>query len=174
VVWGVNASEASDYDRCLQQDHGLVCSEKQPPRPRPRTSWIPYPTNSCMIRDANESDLPCLAAAMMRIQEAHVRAFPNIYREFDAGDARSHLAGLISRPDATVRVAVHGDKVVGHVVFLIETRPETIFTYSRSYGHIAQIEVEPDFRRRGYGRLLLADCDRLAASHNLPTITLGV
>ena len=53
-----------------------------------------------MIRDAHEADLPCLAAAMVRLQEAHLRAFPNIYRRFDADDALSHLSVLLSRPDA--------------------------------------------------------------------------
>jgi ribosomal protein S18 acetylase RimI-like enzyme len=127
-----------------------------------------------MIRDANESDLPCLAAAMVRLQEAHVRASPDIYRRFDAGDALSHLSVLLSRSDAFVRVAVHESSVVGHFVCLIETRPESMFTHSQRYGHITQIEVEPDFRRRGYGRLLLADCERLAASHDLRRIVLDV
>ena len=101
-------------------------------------------------------------------------AFPEIYRRFDAGDALSHLSGLLSRPDAIVRIAVHGGTVVGHVVFLIETRPESMFTHSQRYGQIAQIEVEPEFRRRGYGRSLLADCERLAASHDLRRIVLDV
>lgn len=127
-----------------------------------------------MIRDATESDLPCLAAAMVRLQEAHVSAFPDIYRDFDAGDALSHLSNLLSRPEAIVRVATRGDSVVGHVVLLIETRPESIFTHSQRYGHIAQIEVEPEFRRQGCGRSLLADCERLAASHDLHRITLDV
>lgn len=125
-----------------------------------------------MIRDANESDLPCLAAAMVRLQEAHVRAFPEIYRSVDADDALAHLTDLLLRPDAFVRVAVHGDAVVGHVVFLIETRPESIFTPAQRYGHIAQIEVQPEFRRQGYGRSLLADCERLAALHDLQRIVL--
>lgn len=127
-----------------------------------------------MIRDANESDLPCLAAAMVRLQKAHVKAFPEIYRRFDACDARSYLSGLLSRSDAIVRIAIHGVAVVGHVVFLIETRPESMFTHFQRYGHIGQVEVDPDFRRRGYGRLLLADCERLAASHDLRRIVLDV
>jgi ribosomal protein S18 acetylase RimI-like enzyme len=111
---------------------------------------------------------------MVRLQEAHVRNSPDIYRQFDAGDALSHLSVLLSRLDAIVRVAVHGSAVVGHFVFLIETRLESMFTHSQRYGHIAQIDVEPDFRRRGYGRLLLADCERLAKSHNLRRIVLNV
>jgi ribosomal protein S18 acetylase RimI-like enzyme len=127
-----------------------------------------------MIRDAKESDLSCLAAAMVRLQEAHVTAFPDIYRRFDAGDALSYLSGLLTRPDATVRVALHSGAVVGHAVFLIETRPESMFTLSQRYGQISQIEVEPDCRRRGYGRLLLANCEQIAALHGLRRIVLDV
>ncbi len=123
-----------------------------------------------MIRDANESDLACLAAAMVRLQEAHVRAFPEIYRSLDTGDAVSHLSGLLSRPDAFVRVAVHEGNVVGHVVLLIESRPESMFTHSQRYGLLTQVDVEPDFRRRGYGRSLLADCEQLAAAQELRRI----
>jgi ribosomal protein S18 acetylase RimI-like enzyme len=127
-----------------------------------------------MIRDANDSDLSSLAAAMVRLQEAHVIAFPDIYRRLETEDALTHLSGLLSRPNATVRVALHSGAVVGHAVFLIETRPESMFTHSQRYGQIAQIEVEPAFRRRGFGRLLLADCEQIAASHDLHRIALDV
>ena len=127
-----------------------------------------------MIRDANEADLPCLAAAMVRLQDAHVRAFPDIYRPFDVHDALSHLSDMLSRSDASVRVAEHDGTIVGHVVFLIKTRPKSMFTHSQAYGHVAQIEVEPGFRRKGFGRSLLADCERLATSHGLQRIDLDV
>lgn len=127
-----------------------------------------------VIRDANESDLPCLADAMVRLQQAHVRAYPDIYRNFDVSDAISHLSGLLSRPDAMVRVADHGDAIAGHVVFVIETTRENLFKHQQRYGHIVQIEVEPEFRHQGYGRSLLADCEQLAASHDVHRILLDV
>ncbi len=127
-----------------------------------------------MIRDPNECDLPHLAAAMVRLQESHASAFADIYRRFDAGAALSHLSVVLSRSDTILRVAVDGGTVVGHVVFVIETRPETMFTHAQRFGHITQIEVAPDFRRRGYGRLLLADCERLAEAHDVRRIVLDV
>ena len=103
-----------------------------------------------------------------------MRAFPEIYRRFDVGDALSHLSVLLSRSDAIVRVAEHEGAVVGHLVFLIEKKPESMFTHAQRFGHITQIEVEPYFRRKGYGRLLLGDCERLAAAHGLRRIVLDV
>jgi diamine N-acetyltransferase len=127
-----------------------------------------------MIRAANETDLPCLAEALVRLQEAHVRAFPDIYRPFNAGDATQHLAELLSRSDAIVRVVEHEGAVAGHVVMMIETKPESMFTCERRSGHIVQIEVAPEFRRQGYGRSLLKECARLAKAHDLPRLMLEV
>jgi ribosomal protein S18 acetylase RimI-like enzyme len=127
-----------------------------------------------MIRDAIDSDLPCLAASMVRLQQLHAIAFPEIYRQFDAADALSHLSAVLSRADAMVRVAVDDGSVVGHAVLVVETKPESMFTHPQRYGHITQIEVEPEFRRRGIGRLLLADCEQLARSQNLSRIVLDV
>lgn len=127
-----------------------------------------------MIRDASESGVPCLAEAMVRLQEAHVDAFPEIYRRFDVSEAAAHLTELLARPDTLVRVAEEGGDVFGHVVFVIVKKPESMFTHPQRYGLIAQIEVDPEFRRRGCGRSLLVDCEKLAASHDLERIVLDV
>jgi len=127
-----------------------------------------------MIRDANQSDLPQLAAASLRLQKAHVEAFPDLFRPFETSDALSNLSELMSRSDAKIRVAIHKDTMVGHVVLLIETKSETLFTFEQRVGRIAQLEVEPDFRRQGYGRLLIADCERIAVAHGLGRIEIGV
>lgn len=127
-----------------------------------------------MIRDANESDLPCLAQAMVRLQQAHVRAYPEVYRSFDASDALTHLSELLSQTHAVVRVAENAGAIAGHVVFLIETTPENPFKHQQRYGHITQVEVEPEFRRAGYGRMLLANCEQIAKSHDLSRIILDV
>lgn len=127
-----------------------------------------------MIRAANETDLPCLAEALVRLQEAHARAFSDLYRPFSAGDATQHLAELLLRSDALVRVVEHEGAVVGHVVMLIETKPASLFTYERRAGHLVQIEVAPEFRRQGYGSLLLEECERLAKAKGLQRLVLEV
>lgn len=127
-----------------------------------------------MIRDANESDLPRLAEAMVRLQEAHVGAFPDVYRRFGLSAAHSHLSGLLSQPDAIIRVVEREGTLVGHTVFLIETKPETMFTYSERVGHLAQMEIEPEFRREGYGRSLIVDCQKISVTRNLSRIVLDV
>lgn len=127
-----------------------------------------------MIRDACESDLPSLGAAMVRIQNTQMEAYPEIFRPFSAEEAVQHLARLLEESTAVVRVAVSSDTVVGHVVLSIRTRPESMFTPSQRTGYIAQIEVEREYRRRGIGRMLLQDCVQIATARNLSRVELDV
>ena len=117
-----------------------------------------------MIRAAQESDLPALAAAMVRLQEAHVDAFPDVYRRFGSDEARAHMSGLLAQANAFVQVVLAEGVVAGHVVFLVERKAPSLFTHARRFGQIPQLEVAPEFRRRGFGRLLLAECERLATN----------
>jgi ribosomal protein S18 acetylase RimI-like enzyme len=127
-----------------------------------------------MIRDACDSDLPRLAAAMVRIQNRQIEAYPGIFRPFTTEDAVQHLARLLEQSTAVVRVAVSSGAIAGHVVLSVQARPESMFTHSQRIGHIAQIEVGREYRRRGYGRLLLQDCVQIAIAQNLSRIDLDV
>ena len=119
-------------------------------------------------------DIDCLAAAMVRLQNTHVEAFPNIYRPFGLDDASSHLKQILSLANSTIRVALVGKIVVGHVVFTIEERSQCMFKHAQKYGHIPQIEVNPSYRGAGLGRMLLTDCDQLAKSNKIAHIVLDV
>jgi len=102
-----------------------------------------------MIREATESDLSVLAAAMVRLQSLHMDAFPNVYKPFAVSEAVSHLTELLSRPEFNVRVLVHSNQVAGHAVLAVESTPASMFKHAQRYGHLTQIEVDPDFRRLG-------------------------
>ena len=127
-----------------------------------------------MIRDACDSDLPSLAEAMVRIQNTQIEAYPEIFRPFSKEDAIQHLGKLLDESTAMVRVAVSSATIAGHVVLSVQTRPESMFSHAQRIGYIAQIEVGREYRRRGYGRLLLQDCVQIATAQNLSRIDLDV
>ena len=127
-----------------------------------------------MIRNATESDLQAIADAMVRLQALHVEAFPDIYKPFTASEAVSHLADLISLPEFHVRVVLHSDQIAGHAIFCVETTPGSMFKHAQRFGHLTQIEVDPNFRRLGLGRLLLLDVDEIARKLGLDRILLDV
>ena len=64
--------------------------------------------------------------------------------------------------------------VIGHVILEVEMRPKSLFTHELLIGHVTQIEVDANFRRRGYGRALLSDCERLAKVIGLRRLLLDV
>ena len=127
-----------------------------------------------MIRDATESDLQVLADAMVRLQKLHVDAYPNVYKPFTRSAALSHLTDLNTRSDFHVRVLVHSDQVVGHAILAVETTPANMFKHAQRFGHLTQIEVDPDYRQLGFGRSLLLDAEELAEKMGLERILLDV
>ncbi len=70
---------------------------------------------------------------------------------FDAGIAYSlrEFRSLLRSPKALCIVAENGDELAGFVI-----AQESVIHQSRG-GHIVTIDVAPDFRRRGIGRLLM-------------------
>ena len=127
-----------------------------------------------MIRNATESDLQVLAAAMVRLQTLHVDAYPNIYKPFTVSSAASHLADLILRPEYNVRVLIHSDQIAGHAILAVETTPASMFKHAQRYGHLTQIEVDPNFRQLGFGRSLLLDIEKIARELGLDRVLLDV
>ena len=127
-----------------------------------------------MIRDAVASDLGSLSVAMVRIQETHAHEFPDVYRPLTLDDAHLHLSALLDEPDFHVRVLEVADRAVAHAITRIQTRPETLFEHSRRVGYLSQIDVEPDCRRNGYGRILLEDSLRIATAACAKRLTLDV
>ena len=127
-----------------------------------------------MIRDATQSDLQVLADAMVRLQGLHVNAYPNIYKPFTASAAVSHLTDLITNSDFNVRVLVHSDQIAGHAILAVETTPDSMFKHAQRYGHLTQIEVDPNYRQLGFGRSLLLDVEAIAKKLELERILLDV
>jgi ribosomal protein S18 acetylase RimI-like enzyme len=133
-----------------------------------------YPTKFNMIRDAKESDLPAVADGMVRLQQLHVDAYPDVYKPFSESNAISYLSNILSRPDFNIRVAIHSNRLAGHSVLAIESTPPNMFKHAQQYGHLTQVEVDTDFRRLGIGKLLLADVEEIAVRMGLNRILLDV
>ena len=127
-----------------------------------------------MIRDATTTDLPSVAQGMVRLHTLHVDAFPAIYKPFTESAAASYLTDILCKPDFHVRVAIKNDLLVGHLVLAVETVPSSMFKHAQQYGHVTQMEVDPDFQNQGIGKQLLTDADSLAVQFGLDRILLDV
>ena len=127
-----------------------------------------------MIRNATEHDLSRVAEGMVRLQQLHVNAYPKVYKPFSQSDAVSYLTGILSRPEFNIRVAINSDQIAGHSVLAVESTQKTMFKHAQKFGHVTQMEVDPEFQRRGIGKSLLDDACKLATQLGLNRIALDV
>ena len=94
------------------------------------------------------------------------------YREFFAdadADHRSYLdeiADVAGRaPRTTILVAVDGDRIVGSATLELDGRTsEDVGPLAPDEAHIRMLGVDPDARRAGVGKQLMAACEARRAS----------
>jgi mycothiol synthase len=105
---------------------------------------IPLP-DGFEIRPIDPNDRPMLR----RVWEASARAFEQSYGEEvpTEADYRRWLASPELNPPLW-RVAFHGDQIAGQILNFLDSTPDLGWTES--------ITVQPEFRRRGLARALLA------------------
>ncbi len=126
------------------------------------------------IRDATREDLRFVASSICRIQDAHVDAYPHVYRPICIEDAVEHVSLRLVAPDCFIRVAECDDDVAGFTISEIHDIPQCFFKLRQRYLHVSQIEVHPDRRRSGVGAALVADLDAIAERNTLDRIELNV
>ena len=126
------------------------------------------------IRDATREDLRFVASSICRIQDAHVDAYPHVYRPICFDDAVEHVSFRLVTPDCFIRVAEYDDDVAGFTIAEIHNIPQCFFKLRQRYLHLSQIEVRPDRRCSGVGAALVADLDAIAKLNTLDRIELNV
>lgn len=103
---------------------------------------------SLSIRDATIEDLPQLIAQCAQIQQFHIEARPDQFREPALADLRDFIADKL-RGDAMILVAEMQGAVVGHLMAEVVTSPPNLFRDSMSWLYVDQIGVSQSARRRG-------------------------
>ena len=104
----------------------------------------------------------------------------NAYREFFAdadADLRSYLeeiADVAGRaPRTTILVAVDGDRIVGSATLELDGRTsEDAGPLAPDEAHIRMLGVDPDARRAGVGKQLMAACEARARAAGRTRMTL--
>lgn len=83
---------------------------------------------------------------------------------FSDGWSEKSLEDTLRFHPDTVFAAVQGERLVGYLLFMP----------AADEGELLRIGVDPDFRRRGAGRALMACMDQYALGHEIQTIWLEV
>lgn len=105
------------------------------------------------VRLAAPGDSALLLALQARLRSAeHDRPHRDPHRE-RPGTARDRLTGALAREDVEVHLATAGGEVVGLLVLRLA---ELVALTAGGAVHIEQLWVDPQWRRRGVARALLA------------------
>lgn len=128
------------------------------------------------IRRARPADMPAIIR-MWKSLMAHHRQFGHGRGKFEwRKDApalyKKFLAKQLRRRNAAVFVADSGGRIVGHVMVEAKRLPP-IYVHSRE-AYVDEIFVEEGWRRRGVGRLLLAEAAAWGKRKGLYSVALTV
>lgn len=116
--------------------------------------------HSPVIRKLERADFDPVAQQMMRLNQIHVQACPEIFRVLTFENAVDYLNQKIDQE--RIFVAVIENLIVGYIHFEVSERAETIFSHARKLIYLHQIFVVDKYRRQGIGTLLIAKMKSMA------------
>lgn len=90
------------------------------------------------IRRATADDLDSLLALQREVQELHVAAHPEIYREPVDAELRRAMLKFFDRADAVVFLAEENGATLGFAVVILEDRGENPFRFAARVAHVDQ------------------------------------
>jgi GNAT superfamily N-acetyltransferase len=105
-------------------------------------------TAPIVVRQAELRDLPRIAALMSDLAG----------KELSLAGAGNRFRLVAADPEQELLVACAGDEVVGVLAFRLRHNLESV----SHYGEVASIVVDPAWRTKGVGRLLMEAAERLA------------
>ena len=124
------------------------------------------------IRPAQQSDLDCLVALQLALQDHLEASNPNLWRMSDQTrtQLKGQLAARLAAPDSCVLVAEHiEDGVVGVIYGRVVTNKG--YAPSRT-GMVDQAFVQSQHRRRSIGACLVAELCRFFAGQGIADLSL--
>ena len=107
------------------------------------------------IREPVERDIDHIARLLLETHDAHVSAFPDLYREFSFDEARGIVASRLVEKNSFYRIAEINGEIAGYTYFQLKTAAATPFTLERTFAYVCEIAVEDANRRSGVGGFLM-------------------
>ena len=132
--------------------------------------------NDILIRPMKPADYGAFSAFYRDLHRLHVQAMPNIFRPETGLPPEDVFCGDLQRDDHCMLLAEADGKPVGMCILLWKEVPDDpLFPLlPRKTGHIDDLYVAPEFRRRGIATLLCREAERLARERDVPHLTLMV
>lgn len=109
------------------------------------------------VRRATMDDARLLAELNRDVQQIHVDALPDIYKQVDdltpvIEDFRTRI---LADPEWRTCIVEMDGEPAGYACAHIARRPEHAYSHAREYLYLDQISVRPEYRKGGCGRALM-------------------
>jgi GNAT superfamily N-acetyltransferase len=115
-----------------------------------------------------------LAELNRDVQQIHVDALPNIYKQVDdlTPVIEDFNQRILSQPNWFTYIVEVDGEAVGYACAEVRRRPEHAYHHAHEYVYLDQISVRPEYRGSGCGRLLMDAVFDLARSTGVSRVAL--
>lgn len=126
------------------------------------------------IRYGGKNDLPQILELTEQLHRLHHQNRPDLYKPFDREATARYFQLSADDPDHIYLLAEKDGQALGYTHIIIRERTGSMVMTDRCTFLIEEIGVREGYRRRGIGRALLTEVQRLAAMKGADTIELCV
>ena len=126
------------------------------------------------IRKATVFDIPALVALNQPVQTMHATAYPETFRPNVPQESVERAFDAMIQHPASYWLIAEADRPIGFLSSEFRDREASWCLAAQRICYLAGIAVDPDFRRRGVARGLIAELQREVAARGANRIELDV
>lgn len=121
------------------------------------------------------ADCDAVSRLLGEVDAQHVRLRPDVFQPFDDADAmRERVTGFVDNDDAEVLVAEMDGRIVGVASAQIHDNPGAPMFRPGRRAIMSDLVVEPEFRRSGIAKELLARVAEWSRSRGFKSLGINV
>lgn len=124
------------------------------------------------VRLANHRDVELLVTLNQVVQELHVAARPDYFKQVDAREVAAWFRSRLQKDTVRAWIAEYKGSLAGYALTQTFDRAENTFCSARRFCEIDQIAVAPAFRRCGVARALAQHVLDDARARGIPEVEL--
>lgn len=125
-----------------------------------------------MMQLKRTEDAAWIATLNRPIHEHHLQLAPAFFAAYDHASMEAAFSEMMARDDYHFFTAEIEDDVIGYVCFQERVSEANAFRQAVRTLYVHQISINPEAKRQGYGRLVMAEVERYAIRHGFPSIEL--
>ncbi|TCI21360.1 GNAT family N-acetyltransferase [Exiguobacterium sp. SL-9] len=125
-----------------------------------------------MMQLKRTDDAALIATLNRPIHEHHLQLAPTFFAAYDHKAMERAFSEMMARDDYHFFTAEVDAAVIGYVCFQERVSEANAFRQAVRTLYVHQISINPEAKRRGYGRLVMEEVERYAIAHEFPSIEL--